>query len=65
MAAAEPAAGILTPRVVRVLSRRRETAESVTIALEPAGEPWLPGQCNMLYAFGAGEVPISSSGSTC
>ncbi|HXM56380.1 MAG TPA: FAD/NAD(P)-binding protein [Candidatus Dormibacteraeota bacterium] len=62
MAAAEPAPGILTPRVVRVLSRRRETSESVTIALEPAGEPWLPGQFNMLYAFGAGEVPISISG---
>jgi NAD(P)H-flavin reductase len=60
MAAADP--GFLTPRPVRVLSRRRETDESVTIALEPAGEPWLPGQFNMLYAFGAGEVPISISG---
>jgi len=47
MAAADP--GFLTPRPARVLSRRRETDESVTIALEPAGEPWLPGQFYMLY----------------
>jgi NAD(P)H-flavin reductase len=60
MAAAEQA--FLTPRPVLVLGRRRETRESVTIALEPAGEPWLPGQFNMLYAFGVGEVPISISG---
>lgn len=62
MAAAEPAAGFLAPRPARVLGRRRETAESVTIALEAMGERWLPGQFNMLYAFGAGEVPISVSG---
>ncbi|TMC12350.1 MAG: Ni/Fe hydrogenase subunit gamma [Chloroflexi bacterium] len=60
MAAAEP--DFLTPRPARVLSRRRETRESVTIALEAAGEAWLPGQFNMLYAFGVGEVPISISG---
>jgi NAD(P)H-flavin reductase len=53
---------VLTPSSARVLSRRRETAESVTIALEPACGPWLPGQFNMLYAFGVGEVPISISG---
>jgi NAD(P)H-flavin reductase len=60
MAAAEP--GFLAPRPARVLRRRHETAESVTIALEPVAEPWLPGQFNMLYAFGVGEVPISISG---
>jgi len=62
MAAAEPAAGPLTPRPARVLGRRRETRDSTTIWLEPIGAPWLPGQFNMLYAFGAGEVPISISG---
>src|SRR5215472_10282077 len=60
MAAAEPA--FLAPRPARVLARRRETSESVTIALEPSGEPWRPGQFNMLYAFGVGEVPISICG---
>jgi NAD(P)H-flavin reductase len=60
MAAGESA--FLAPRPARVLSWRRETPETATIALEPAGEPWLPGQFNMLYAFGAGEVPISISG---
>jgi NAD(P)H-flavin reductase len=60
MAAAEPA--FLAPLPVRVLTWRRETAESVTIALDPAVERWRPGQFNMLYAFGVGEVPISISG---
>jgi NAD(P)H-flavin reductase len=62
MAAAEAAAGPLTPLPARVLGRRRETRDSTTIWLEPIGAPWLPGQFNMLYAFGAGEVPISISG---
>ncbi|HEY7200272.1 MAG TPA: FAD/NAD(P)-binding protein [Candidatus Dormibacteraeota bacterium] len=62
MAAVEQPPGLLTPRPARVLGWRRETAESVTIAIEPAVEPWVPGQFNMLYAFGAGEVPISISG---
>ncbi|HYW28003.1 MAG TPA: FAD/NAD(P)-binding protein [Terriglobales bacterium] len=60
MAAGEP--GHLTPRPARVLGRRRETPESATIALEPDGEPWMPGQFNMLYVFGVGEVAISISG---
>lgn len=60
MAAVE--AGPLTPRPARVLGWRRETHESVTLWLEPGGEPWRPGQFNMLYAFGVGEVPISISG---
>lgn len=62
MAAAETVAGLLTPRPVRVLGRSRETRESVTLRLEGSGGPWLPGQFNMLYAFGVGEVPISISG---
>jgi NAD(P)H-flavin reductase len=62
MAVAEPETGLLTPRPARVLGWRRETRESATIWLESGGEPWLPGQFNMLYAFGVGEVPISISG---
>ncbi len=56
----------MTPRPHRVVSRRRETADTWTIALEPlAGQElplFAPGQFGMLYAFGAGEIPISVSG---
>ncbi|MEZ5074889.1 MAG: FAD/NAD(P)-binding protein [Solirubrobacterales bacterium] len=56
----------MTPRPWRVIDRRRETADSWTLELEPAdgGPPisYLPGQFNMIYAFGIGEVPISISG---
>ncbi len=66
-APASPApAAPMTPRPWRVTGRRRETDDSWTIDLEPAdgGPPmsYLPGQFNMLYAFGIGEVPISISG---
>lgn len=67
MAAASEAPGPdpLTPRVARVLRRRREMAGVVTldIALED-GEtpPFAPGQFDMLTVFGVGEVPISFSG---
>ncbi len=42
----------------------RETADSFTLELTPpAGVfPFAPGQFNMLYVFGVGEVPISISG---
>lgn len=46
----------------------RETADVVTLVLEPGEgvnpEATRPGQFNMLYAFGVGEVPISISGDT-
>ena len=48
----------------RVVHSVRETADTVTIALEPVAEPvpsGSPGQFNMLWAWGSGEVPISSS----
>ena len=57
----------MVPRPFRVVRRRRETADTWTLGLEPlAGEPLelAPGQFTMLYAFGAGEVPISVSGDT-
>jgi NAD(P)H-flavin reductase len=65
LAAETTAAAAMTPRPFRVVRRVRETADTWTLSLEPAsGEPLriAPGQFTMLYAFGAGEVPISSSG---
>lgn len=54
----------MVPRVVRVKRRRRETRNTWTLELEPeADNPGFnPGQFNMLYAMGVGEVPISMSG---
>lgn len=42
----------------------RETADTFTLELETGddGTPFRPGQFNMLYVFGVGEVPISMSG---
>jgi NAD(P)H-flavin reductase len=52
------------PFVVR--QNRRETGDTFTLVLEPRDGantlPFAPGQFNMLYAFGVGEVPISVSG---
>lgn len=55
----------MLPRRFRVVAHRRETADTVTIALEPLDlEPvrFSPGQFDMLYVFGVGEAPISFSG---
>src|SRR3954466_1831427 len=45
-----------------VAERRRETRDTWTLRLEPEGDAvgaFAPGQFAMLYAFGAGEAPIS------
>lgn len=59
-------ADALLPSPVAVKSVRRETADTFTLALDvadrPGGFPFLPGQFNMLYLWGCGEVPISISG---
>lgn len=57
----------MLPTVARVRTYRQETADTFTLTLDtPAEAPALgrfrPGQFNMLYAFGVGEVPISTSG---
>lgn len=55
----------LVPARYRVSERRVELADTVTLTLEPADEPLAigsPGQFNMLWAFGIGEVPISIAG---
>jgi NAD(P)H-flavin reductase len=55
----------MAPRPFRVERKSRETYDTWTLSLAPAGgEPFdvAPGQFTMLYAFGVGEVPISVSG---
>jgi NAD(P)H-flavin reductase len=55
----------MVPGRYRVAARRRETQDTITLALEPTEGECLsfePGQFDMLYVFGIGEVPISFSG---
>lgn len=58
----------MLPRVYRAVSVRREMPDTYTLALEPSSDSealtrtFAPGQFNMLYVFGVGEVPISVSG---
>ena len=55
----------MAPVPYRVRSRVIENADSVTLELEPLGTGLpapLPGEFMMLYAFGVGEVAISTSG---
>jgi NAD(P)H-flavin reductase len=51
------------PEPVRIARRRRETDDTFTLELELEAAPaFRPGQFNMLYLFGVGEVAISISG---
>jgi NAD(P)H-flavin reductase len=56
----------MLPHPYRVQRVRRETYDTFTLDLEQAngasGLPFAPGQFNMMYLFGVGEVPISISG---
>jgi len=56
----------LLPALWRVETVERETDDTVTLDLTPGPEAepiaFAPGQFNMLYVFGVGEVPISISG---
>jgi NAD(P)H-flavin reductase len=56
----------MLPRPYSVQRVRQETPDTFTLELEPDGEQpamiFAPGQFNMIYAFGVGEVPISISG---
>jgi NAD(P)H-flavin reductase len=56
----------MVPEAFRVRRREQETEDTWTLELEPSNgvgpSPFEPGQFNMLYAFGAGEVPISICG---
>ena len=61
-----PAAHPMLPSPYRIEKVRRETSDIFTWNLRPQegreGFPFAPGQFNMLYAFGSGEVPVSISG---
>src|SRR5512144_462779 len=61
-AAAEP----MRPAPWRIVRTSPETRDTFTITLEPedpkTAYAFRPGQFNMLYTFGVGEVPISMSG---
>jgi NAD(P)H-flavin reductase len=53
------------PRSYRVVSRREDSHDTVTLELTEPAHPmpaFAPGQFAMLTAFGVGEVPISVSG---
>jgi NAD(P)H-flavin reductase len=57
--------GAMTPLPYRVVRKQRENHDNWTLVLEPVSEaiePIAPGQFTMLYVFGVGEVPISTSG---
>jgi NAD(P)H-flavin reductase len=56
----------MVPEVVRVRQRQQETHDTFTLTADAPmihGKVYsfLPGQFNMLYVFGVGEVPISMS----
>jgi NAD(P)H-flavin reductase len=55
----------MLPRPYRVERVHRELRDTWTLTLTPADAqmpPFAPGQFNMLYAFGIGEIPLSISG---
>ena len=55
--------GAMMPSLFRIESARRDTHDTFTLELVPQGNgsgfTFLPGQFNMLYVHGVGEVPIS------
>jgi len=58
-----PASDASLPVFLRVRGRHRELADTWTLQLDPGGAfAFSPGQFNMLYVFGIGEVPVSISG---
>jgi NAD(P)H-flavin reductase len=59
------AADPMLPRFLRVRRAAAETRDTVTLELDDSesARGFAPGQFNMLYVFGAGEVAISISGS--
>ncbi|WP_127509202.1 FAD/NAD(P)-binding protein [Actinoplanes solisilvae] len=66
MSARAPAleAGSAVPQPYRVIARHTDTADTVTLTIEPDAVPlerFAPGQFAMLTAYGIGEVPISVS----
>jgi NAD(P)H-flavin reductase len=65
LSAAPDAPDPMLPAPCVVERTQRETADTFTLELLPQGGggfAFAPGQFNMLYVFGVGEVPISISG---
>jgi NAD(P)H-flavin reductase len=56
----------MAPRPYRVRRVHRDTADTFTLELSPVNRDektmFKPGQFNMLYVHGAGEIPVSISG---
>jgi NAD(P)H-flavin reductase len=55
----------MTPLAYRIVHKRRENHDNWTLELDPVDDAIDrigPGQFTMLYSFGVGEVPISTSG---
>jgi NAD(P)H-flavin reductase len=56
----------MVPALYQIQQVWQETHDTFTVELRPTDgvpdRPFIPGQFNMLYVFGAGEVPISISG---
>lgn len=56
----------MTPYLYRINKVQKDTHDTFTLNLLPSNgkaiEKFAPGQFNMLYVFGVGEVPISISG---
>jgi NAD(P)H-flavin reductase len=55
----------MTPRWYKIRRLRRETKDTFTLDLDPVetnGCTFAPGQFNMVYLYGLGEVPLSISG---
>ena len=63
-AAACPPVQPMLPTPQRILRVRKDTHDTYTLELDTGdrGFSFAPGQFNMLYVFGKGEVPISISG---
>lgn len=54
----------MVPVLFRIENVRKDTQDTFTLELAPTGDGFMfsPGQFNMLYVFGVGEIPISISG---
>ncbi len=54
----------MMPELFRITRIKKETHDTFTFDLKPSrdGFKFVPGQFNMLYLFGIGEIPISISG---
>lgn len=62
---ADPVTEPMLPRSFSVIGRHQETADTVTLDLQPDdghGFDYEPGQFTMIYVYGIGEVPISIAG---